>query len=54
MDAIILKEYEQFYNESLDAEIAATPIPNEITGNKIKISCNDCEYITELYFQKFY
>jgi RING finger/CHY zinc finger protein 1 len=51
--SIIIKEFEQIYNERLDAEIEATPIPIEITGNKIKISCNDCESITELYFHPF-
>jgi RING finger/CHY zinc finger protein 1 len=51
--SIMMKEFEQIYNESLDAEIAATPIPNEITGNKIKISCNDCESISELFFHPF-
>lgn len=51
--SIIMKEFEQMYNERLDAEIEATPIPIEISGNKIKISCNDCESITELYFHPF-
>ena len=51
--SIIIKDYERMYNESLDAEIAATPIPIEITGNKIKICCNDCESITELFFHPF-
>ena len=51
--SIIMKEFEKIYNERLDAEIEATVIPIEITGNKIKISCNDCDSITELYFHPF-
>jgi RING finger/CHY zinc finger protein 1 len=51
--SIITSENLKLYNEALDAEIAATPLPIEITGNKINITCNDCSFISELYFHPF-
>jgi RING finger/CHY zinc finger protein 1 len=51
--SIITSENLKLYNEALDAEIAATPLPIEISGNKINITCNDCSSITELYFHPF-